>query len=109
MRPVRGSLLVVFAVGFFALIFLPSLALPLAGALSPNAARMNREMVDAATPIVRALGPLILLLFLLLSVVSNWGEAAIYFPPAEVDFLFSAPFGRRELLLYKLTQSLRSA
>ena len=30
---------------------------------------------------------------------------AVSFTPAEVDFLFSAPFTRRELLLYKLAKT----
>ncbi len=29
----------------------------------------------------------------------------MFFTPAEVDFLFAAPFSRRELLLYKLAKS----
>ena len=31
---------------------------------------------------------------------------AISFRPAEVDFLFPAPFHRRELLIYKLAKML---
>ncbi len=41
----------------------------------------------------------------LLIVFSSAGEAAVYFTPAEVDFLFAAPFTRRELLYYKLART----
>ncbi len=34
------------------------------------------------------------------------GERAMYFTPAEVDFLFPAPFDRHELLIYKLTKTM---
>ncbi len=50
-------------------------------------------------------GPFGLLLYCLLNVVSTSGERAVYFSPGEVNFLFPAPFGRRELLVYKLTLS----
>jgi len=39
---------------------------------------------------------------LLLSVLGAMSGRALYFSPAEVDFLFPAPVGRRELLLYNL-------
>ena len=44
-----------------------------------------------------------MLLYCLLNVAFHPGERAIYFSPGEVNFLFPAPFGRRELLAYKLT------
>jgi len=50
-------------------------------------------------------GPVGLLLYCLLNVVSTSGERAVYFSPGEVNFLFPAPFGRRELLAYKLVLS----
>ena len=74
--------------------------LPLVGRISPQAAEANRQVVEAAAPIIRTLGPMLLLMFVLLAVAGSWGEAAIYFNPAEVDFLFARSFTRRELLLY---------
>ena len=50
-------------------------------------------------------GPAALLAYCLLNVVSTSGERAVYFSPGEVNFLFPAPFGRRELLAYKLALS----
>ncbi len=52
--------------------------------------------------------PPALFAFTLLFVFTSAGEAAVYFTPAEVDFLFAAPFTRRELLYYKLAQDRRS-
>ncbi len=50
-------------------------------------------------------GPAGLLIYCLLNVVSTSGERAVYFSPGEVNYLFPAPFGRRELLAYKLMLS----
>lgn len=51
-------------------------------------------------------GPALLLLYCFVNVVFSTGERAIYFPPAEVNLLFPAPFGRRELLGYKIVSTL---
>lgn len=51
---------------------------------------------------VRDLGPLLLGAFVIISLLTTSGEAAIAFQPAEVDILFPGPFTRRQLLLYKL-------
>ena len=47
-----------------------------------------------------------LLAFTLLFVFSSAGEKALYFSPSEVDFLFPAPFHRRDLLMFKLSKML---
>jgi hypothetical protein len=54
---------------------------------------------------VRVVAPIILLGVCLLSALTSVGERAIAFTPGEVDFLFPGPFGRRQLLVYKLTKS----
>ncbi len=54
---------------------------------------------------VRSILPLVLMGFCLLQVVSGSHEKMVNFSPAEVDFLFSGPFTRRELLVYKLSTS----
>jgi hypothetical protein len=51
---------------------------------------------------LRLYGPAILLAYCVLNVLTSSGERAVYFTPAEVQFLFAAPFGRRELLGYKV-------
>lgn len=38
-------------------------------------------------------------------IVSSAGDKAVAFTPGEVDMLFPGPFGRRELLVFKLTKS----
>jgi hypothetical protein len=43
-----------------------------------------------------------MLFYTVLNIVTSIGERALYFSPAEVDFLFPAPFTRRELLVYKI-------
>lgn len=51
---------------------------------------------------VRQYGPLALVAYVLLTLVTNAGEQAVSFSPAEVEFLFTGPFSRRQLLGYKL-------
>jgi len=55
-----------------------------------------------APEVLRAQGPVYLLLYCLLNVLMSTGERAIYFTPAEVIFLFSGPFTRRQILTYKI-------
>ncbi len=50
--------------------------------------------------------PLGLLGLSVLIVAKSSGESAIYFSPSEIDFLFSGPFSRRELLIFKLSTSI---
>jgi Putative ABC exporter len=50
-------------------------------------------------------GPAVFVTYCLLTVLMSRGERAIYFSPAEVNFLFVAPFTRRQLLVYKITVS----
>ncbi len=50
----------------------------------------------------RAMVPLGMLAMCMLSLMTSAGERAIYFSPGEVEFLFPGPFGRREILAYKL-------
>jgi hypothetical protein len=51
---------------------------------------------------VRRIGTLGLLAFCLMNLVFSSFEPAIYFTPAEVNFLFPGPFARRHLLAYKI-------
>ena len=109
LKTVRGALLLMVTAGLMAAFVLPQLLVPLLSVVSPEAARANRQMVEAAMPVIRTLGPLLLLVFAIFSIATSWGEAAIYFTPAEVDFLFAAPFTRRELLVFKLVKSIQNA
>ena len=91
LRTVRGALLAAVALGMVLLWLVPALV---AGASAPP--------VDPAH--VRDFGPLVLLALAVTSAVSA-GDKAIAFTPAEVNFLFVAPFTRRQLLLYKLSKA----
>ncbi len=51
---------------------------------------------------VRQYGPLALVAYLVMVLISSAGERAVSFSPAEVDFLFPGPFSRRQLLAYKM-------
>jgi len=108
LKTARGAALLAATAIFFIFMLLPQFAVPIINATSPERARVNRQLVEASLPLIRTLGPLVLLAFVMMSVATSAGESAIYFSPADVDFLFPAPFSRRELLFYKLIQSIRS-
>jgi hypothetical protein len=55
---------------------------------------------------LRDTGPALLLLYCFMNVAFSTGERSIYFPPAEVNFLFTGPFSRRQLLAYKIAATL---
>jgi hypothetical protein len=56
--------------------------------------------------IIRRVGPVFLLIYCVSGLLSqSAGERAIAFTPAEIAFLFPAPFRRRQLLAYKLVFS----
>ena len=54
---------------------------------------------------VRLFFPPAMLVFCVMTLVTNAGERAVAFTPAEVDFLFPGPFSRRQLLAYKIFRS----
>jgi Putative ABC exporter len=85
---VRGGLLVLFGAGVFVLMLWPSLTGDLPA---------GRRVDD-----VRRLGPLFLAAMCLYFLVFATGERALTFTPAEVNWLFPAPYHRRQLLLYKI-------
>lgn len=55
---------------------------------------------------LRRFGPAFLLFYCVSSLLFSAHERALYFTPAEVQFLFTGPFGRREVLAYKLLLTL---
>ncbi|MBL9147453.1 MAG: hypothetical protein JNM94_02040 [Phycisphaerae bacterium] len=91
----RGILLALGATGFVCLWLIPPIMMGRHVGQTPFA-----SLRDRATD----LGPYVILGMLLLSLIRSPGEQALAFLQAEVDFLFPAPFTRRQLLLYKLAQ-----
>jgi hypothetical protein len=88
LRTARGALLVVLSALVMAAALGPALLLPRdAAQFDPDALRRN--------------GPAFLLVVCLINLLAYSGERTIYFTPAEVSFLFTGPFGRREILGYK--------
>lgn len=55
---------------------------------------------------VRRYGPFILLAYTAIQLLSALPDRAIFFDPAEVNFLFAGPFTRRQLLAYKVAAML---
>ncbi len=90
----RGVLALAFGLLFFALIVGKNFALRIS-ATEPVFKGEGLEQL-------RRNSPLLLLVYCLVTVLLSSGEEAISFSPAEVQFLFPAPFTRRQLLAYKL-------
>lgn len=85
----RGALLALLGLSVFSVWFLAVLASPAEmGGLQPEG--------------VRQYGPVLLVIYCVVNVVFSSADRAVYFTPAEVQFLFTGPFGRRERLGYKL-------
>jgi hypothetical protein len=96
-RTLKGAFLILFTVAMIALFLGPSVA----AALLRGRPGMP-QLSGLADPYL----PLFLLGSCLLFVFTSAGEKALYFSPPEVEFLFPAPFHRRELLFYKLSQTI---
>lgn len=84
---VKGALLVLVGV----LVFVPIVL----QVFLPGGHGLKRE-------IILENGPGFLLLYCLINVIFSSGERGIYFSPAEIQFLFTGPFSRRQLLGYKV-------
>ncbi len=100
-RTVKGAFLTLFTMGVLFLMIGPSLfaAIMLRG--QPGMPQFGGWLEPYM--------PIIILGFCVLIIFGPAGEMAIAFTPAEVDFLFPAPFHRRELLNYKLAKLLLGA
>lgn len=92
LKTVRGALLTIFALIMLSMMILPSL---LAG-----------DQFIGQWGLVSTYGPFMLFAYTLFLMFSSIGEQAIHFTPSEVDFLFPAPFTRRQLLSYRLATNL---
>jgi hypothetical protein len=100
-RSVRGAFLILFTISVLALMIGPSLV----GAAAMRRVRGMPQFSDWIEPYL----PLGIMGFCLLLIFGPAAEMAISFTPAEVDFLFPAPFSRGELLIYKLVKMLLGA
>lgn len=89
-RTPRGILFFLLGLAALALLIGPSLVAAAVGRTHHNP-ELLRNVLPAA-----------LLAFTLMSLLTGTREEGIRFSAAEVDFLFSGPFSRRQLLYYKL-------
>lgn len=94
-RTFKGLIFVLCAAGFLAISFLPL-------AFDPQRIGAGGIVFDAApgAPFQR-FGPLGLFLLTLMTLLASTRHRGIYFNAAEIDLLFPAPFGRRELIGYR--------
>jgi hypothetical protein len=86
------------------LVFLVLGIVVLSSWLGPALYRALR-MPRADTQMVRIIAPFAILGFCLSNLFASFGENAIAFTGAEVDFLFPGPFTRRTLLGYKILKT----
>jgi ABC-2 type transport system permease protein len=97
-RTLKGAFLILFTMGVLMMMVGPSLIAAVTMRGHPNMAQFGG--------LVQPYLPIMILGMCLFIIVGPAGEMAISFTPAEVDFLFPAPFNRRELLIYKLAKLL---
>lgn len=96
LKSLRGLLFLLVTIAVIALLMSPS-ALP----GNPLASVLTNDSETLRTQIPQYM-PVGLLAGFLLTVLTSSGPA-IYFSPSEINLLFSGPFTRRSLLLYKLS------
>ena len=101
LKSVRGAAMAVFTVLILGAMFGPNLVMGFTFA-------RDGVMGRAADSLREAL-PALMLLYVVLNLVTSLGERAIGFSPSEVDFLFPAPFSRRQVLLYKILGNVTGA
>ena len=89
----RGIFFFAFALLLFGAWILPSVTMAMGE--KPDRFGMFADAVPDVIPIG-------LMLICVVMAVSSAGQKAIQFTPSEVDFLFAGPFGRKELLAYRL-------
>jgi Putative ABC exporter len=97
-RTFKGAFLILFTMGVLLMSVGPSLIAAVSMRTLPGMPQLSG--------LVEPYLPIFILGSCLLIVIGPASETAILFTPAEVDFLFPAPFHRRELLIYKLAKLL---
>jgi hypothetical protein len=91
----RGALFLAAGFLFFALVIGPNVVIRL---VQPDGAVARLTYAEHT----RRVGPLMLFAYCVLTVLFASAEQGISFTPAEVQFLFSGPFSRRQVLAYKV-------
>jgi hypothetical protein len=92
LRSVKGIMLSLLGMAVF-VPWLLSIFSPKLGGSGP----MNVELINR-------FGPFAMLAYAMMSMALSTGEGALFFTPAEVEFLFTAPFTRKALLKYKIVK-----
>src|SRR5690242_5145952 len=96
-RTIRGALVLLFLIA--------GLGIWLATMVGTMVLRRDAPEALSQTGAVGPYLPLLLMALFLQSVLARkGGEMLLHFTPPEVEFLFSGPFHRRDLLLYKLCE-----
>jgi Putative ABC exporter len=97
-KTVRGAFLLLFTIGILVLSLAPSVVT----AVTLRSLEEKPNFSGMAEPYL----PSVIMVLCLLFAFTSGGQMAFSFTPAEVDFLFTAPFDRRELLIYKLSKTI---
>lgn len=101
LKSVRGAALAVFTLLVLGTMIGPNLVM----ALKLGRDGRMAQGVDSFYEII----PVVMLVYVVMSIMTSMGERAIYFSPSDIDFLFPAPFSRRQILLYKILGNTTSA
>ena len=85
------------------ILFMGLLVVPMfAAVLQSGDADLPEEAATYAKFAIDTLFPLCIAFFFFIGLISPKSSESLNFQPAEIDFLFSAPFTRKQLLIYKL-------
>ena len=95
-KTLEGAVRAFFTVGFLSLLLFPLAAVSFA------TDRPTTEQIQDVRFATENFIPLAIAFGLLVAFISPKSDTTLNFQPAEIDFLFTAPFTRRELLIFKL-------
>ncbi len=101
LKSLRGAALAAFTLLVLGMMFGPNLVM----AFKLGRMAVMGRRADSFCEVI----PVVMLLYVVLTIVTSLGERAIYFSPSDVDFLFPAPFSRRQILLYKILGNVTAA
>lgn len=96
---IRGALLSLVAFGFIGMMFVNLIVMVFIRGRVPF---VSSDRTTAITSLL----PFGMLAYFLAGISPSLGERAIHFTPSEIDFLFPAPFTRRQLLGFYLLRGL---
>ena len=96
-KSIHGAIRAVFTILFCLLLSVPLLMVGL-----NDVGSAKEELISGTQYLFHNIFPLMIAFFFMVGIFSPKSSDSLNFTPAEIDQLFSAPFSRKQLLVYKL-------